>query len=94
MIAEKIRLTLEVVANKILPVLIPLQQTQALVVKGEQKLDRIDIKILKEADKLSNKEYRAEVKLEGDRHSKRKGSITYRSYSIEFKKKLIASIRE
>jgi len=35
-----------------------------------------------------------EIKHEGKGPSKRKGSITYKSYSIEFKKRLIASIRE
>ena len=50
---------LEAIAAKIIPVIVPLEHTQALLVKKDQKLDRIDIKILKEADKLNKKDCRA-----------------------------------
>ena len=46
MISEKARSTLEAIAHKILPAVLPLQQTQALIIKKEIKLDRIDIKLI------------------------------------------------
>lgn len=94
MISDKARSTLEAIAHKILPAVLPLQQTQALIIKKEIKLDRIDVKLIKEAEKLNRKEYTSEIKCEGTRPNKRKGSITYKSYTIDFKKRLIASIRE
>jgi hypothetical protein len=92
--SDRVRSTLEAIASKVIGVIVPLEQTQALVMRKDQKLDRVDIKIMKEAEKLNRKEQRYELKCEGPRPAKRKGSITYRSYSIDFKKKLIASIRE
>lgn len=91
MIANHIRSLLVSIANEIVYQLIPLEQTQAIVMRDDLKLDRIDTKLIKESEKISNRE-REEVKHEGT--GKRKGSITYRSYTIEFKKKLIASIRQ
>jgi len=73
--------------------LVSLELTQALIIKENMKLDRIDLKLLKEAQKLNKREILTDVKQESP-YGKRKGSITYRSYSIEFKKNLIASIRE
>jgi hypothetical protein len=93
MITSEIRMHLEALANRTIPVLTALPQSQALINKPDKKMDRVDIKILKEADKLNRREYIDEVKHEGKGPSKRKGSITYKSYSIEFKKRLIASIR-
>lgn len=69
-------------------------QTQALIVRSDKKLDRIDIKLIKEANKLNRKAIRNDVKFEGSHPNHRRGSITYKSYSIEFKKQLVASIRE
>lgn len=93
MITESIGIIIEALALKTIPNLLALKQAQALIMRGERKLDRIDIKLLKEAKKISRKELASEIKQEGARPSKRKGSITYKSYTIEFKKRLIASIR-
>jgi hypothetical protein len=64
---------------------------------GELKLDRIDHKVSREAIKLNNREIKKTVKVEGtgnSKYDKRKAAITYRSYTVEFKKKLIRKIKE
>lgn len=61
--------------------------------RNDNKYDRIDVKLKKEADKINLREIKFEVKQEPGSYGKRKGSITYRSYSLDFKKRLTASIR-
>jgi hypothetical protein len=56
MITEDTRTLLTALAQKVITALTPLQQTQALVLKFGKKLDRIDTKLLKEANKLNRKE--------------------------------------
>ncbi len=68
-------------AEEYVKVLIPLPQTTNLIMKKDQKLDRIDTKLIKEADKLNKKENLANVKKEY-REKQRVGAITYRSYTI------------
>lgn len=58
------------------------------------KFDRVESKLIKEGEKMNMREMRSHLKQEGDgMDSGRKGSITYRSYTLDFKKRLIASIR-
>lgn len=40
-------------AKDILSFLIPFEQTQAIIMRNENKYDRIDIKLKKEADKIN-----------------------------------------
>jgi hypothetical protein len=94
MITTDTKAAIEALAKKTLSAVVGLPNTQALIIRNERKFDRIDTKILKEAEKINRKEYLSDVKCEGARPSKRKGSITYKSYSIDFKKRLIASIRQ
>ena len=55
LITPEITATLEELAAKILPSVIPLHQNQNMIVKGDRKWDRIDNKIMKEANKINQK---------------------------------------
>lgn len=46
---------LDGIANHFVRFLFPLPQTTALIVRSEKKYDRVDSKLLKEADKLNKK---------------------------------------
>ena len=81
-------------AKKVATQCVMLQQTTPLIMKENFKVDRIDVKMLKEADKRNQKEKLLNtVKLE-HRRGQRKGAITYKSYTIKYKKDLITDIRE
>lgn len=72
----------------------PLRQTTALITDEQLalKLDRIDSKLMKEAEKL-NKKDKMSVKIEY-KDKQRVGAITYKSYTIQYKKALVARIRQ
>ena len=57
MITSDIKLTIETLANKTFSHLKVYPHTQALIIKNERKFDRIDLKLMKEANKLNRKEY-------------------------------------
>ena len=94
MISTNCIIAIEALAKQFQPLVYSLPEKQPLITKGSQKWDRLDTKLSKESKKINNREYRSEVKLESNSPTPRKGSITYRSYTIEFKKKLISSIRK
>lgn len=55
MLSQNIIQVLQRIAAEYIQVLIPLPQTTNLIMKKDQKLDRIDTKLIKEADKLNKK---------------------------------------
>lgn len=61
LITENMRQVIYNIATAYLPKMIPLRQTQALIVRPDCKLDRLDAKLMKEVNKLNNKE-RSKVK--------------------------------
>ena len=62
LITPDITASLEELAAKMLPSVFSLHQTQNLIVKGDMKWDRIDNKIMKEANKINQKQYLSKVK--------------------------------
>ena len=81
MFSQQTLQTLDAIAHKFVEKLRPLALTTALIVRNEHKFDRIDTKLMKEADKLTKKEKKSEVKQEY-RAKQRVGDITYKSYTI------------
>lgn len=55
MLTLKIQDILNKIAEEYISLLIPMPQTSALVIKNERKFDRIDTKLIKEAEKINSK---------------------------------------